>query len=153
MDGKTRGVRRIRKCDHMVSYDVYVRSNDEVGSHVAFLSVTQMEFMEKMAENGRFATFGENGKVFMLMLFSVTNDPEPYLNNIDHEYMEHDPYGKVLVIEDMICGKFKFKYVDLIQDTFCKRFPNIEKAMWRRRRFPKDKIYTLWRRHQCLISK
>ena len=133
---------------------MHERPNDEVGGDGALLSMMRPDYIEKMTKDGRFVSFEEDGKIFMLMLFSVCNDPEPYLNNLDHEYMEHDPNGKILVVEDMICGKFKFKYVDLIQDTFCERFPNLEKAMWRRRRFPMDKTYTLWRRHQCVpISK
>lgn len=99
-----------------------------------------------MTKDGRYVTIIENGKVSLMMFFSVCDDPEPYLNNIDHEYIPHDPSGKILVIEDMVTTKFKFKYVSAIQDSFCNKFPHLEKAMWRRRRYPNDKIYTLWKR-------
>ena len=109
--------------------------------------MTYKEYGERMVRDGRFASISENGKIVLVMLYSVCNDPEPFINNIDHEYMEHDPNGKVLVIENIVGTFFHKRFVKAMEDIFYSKFPQIEKTMWRRGRFPIDKIVTYNRRH------
>ena len=75
-----------------------------------------------------------------MLFFSICNDPNPYLNNIDHDYIEHDINGKILVIDDMVCGKFNLSFLKSLNKSFLEKFPNLEKMMWRRRGIPVDRI-------------
>jgi len=104
------------------------------------------EYVTKMMMSGRFASIVEDGKAVLLMFFSVCNDPQPYLDNLDHQFLEHDPSGKILVIEELTCKNFQRRYLQKIQEMMTEKYPKLEKAMWRRRRKGReDKIYTLWR--------
>lgn len=105
------------------------------------------DYFDKMVEDGRFAVIAENGIVVLCILYSICEDPEPYLSNLDYKFIPHDPSGKTLVIEAAIGNDLKFSFRDKIEEIFCAKFPQLEKAMWRRRRKPVDKTYTIWRRH------
>lgn len=131
---------------------LYLRPDDTVGSDGAILSMNYQDYTEKMIRDGRFASIAEDGRVVILMLFSVCNEPKVYLDNLDHEYLEHDPEGHILVVEDLISSvRFGIRFVDVIEDIFCQRYPNIDRFMWRRFRKPRDKIYSIGRRHSYAV--
>lgn len=129
----------------MVCDGVHLRQNDPLGCVLKLLPMIQ-KYVQKMMSCGRFASIVEDGKAVLLMFYSICNDPQPYLDNLEHQYLEHDPSGTVLVIEEMTCKKFQKRYVSKIQEMMCEKYPKLEKGMWRRRREGReDKIYTLWR--------
>lgn len=99
-----------------------------------------------MINDQRYVEFKENGKTIGMLTFSLCNDPDPYLNNLDHKYMEHDINGKILVLENFIGVRFSSKFVKIMEDFFYSKFPQIEKTMWRRLGYPKDRIFTYKRR-------
>ena len=90
------------------------------------------EYGEKMVRDGRFMTVSENGKIIFIMFYSVCNDPEPFLNNIDHEYIEQDVSGKIIVIENMVGTNFNKRKLLAMVDIFISKFPQVEKFMWKR---------------------
>jgi len=125
-----------------------------MGGNGPILYMNYSDYVEKMVADGRFATISNDGRVVVLMFFSVCKDPKKHLENLEHKYLEHDPNGYILVIEDMISTeKFGMKYIDVIEDIFCMRYPNLERFMWRRRReSPRtDKIYSIGRRHSYAV--
>lgn len=113
--------------------------------------MTYKEYGERMVRDGRFMTVSEDNRVILIMLYSVCNDPEPFLNNIDHEYMEQDINGKVLVIENIVGKNFNMKRLKDMVEIFIDKFPKVEKFMWRRAGYPKDRIVTYNRRHAYAI--
>lgn len=106
------------------------------------------DYARKMIEGGRFLSIVEDGKATLLAFYSVCDDPQPYIDNIDHQFLKHNPSGSTVVIEEMTCKNFSKAYAERLHDELCKKYPNLKRGMWRRRREGrKDKIYTLWRRH------
>lgn len=109
------------------------------------------EYFYKMASDERYAEIIENGDTVAMFYFSVCNDPVPFLNNLEHDYIHHNPLGTIVVIEQIVSGKLHFRYIREIENALCSKFPNIQQGMWRRRKFPHDKIYTMKRR--CTYAK
>jgi hypothetical protein len=105
-----------------------------------------------MLENNRCLIIADNGETVAHVFFSICDDPEPYLNNTDYKYIEHNPNGKIVIVEGMICKDFKMKYLGILHDAFISKFPQLEECKWRRRKFPVDKIITFKRRKQHAIQ-
>ena len=104
-----------------------------------------------MIENNRYVILEENGKTIGMLSFSLCDNPEPYLNNLEHKYIEHNINGKILVLENFVGVRFGYKTIGLLEEFFYSKFPQIEKTMWRRCKLPKDKIFTYNRRYAYAI--
>jgi hypothetical protein len=109
------------------------------------------DYIKKMIEDGRLITIKKEGKVILMLFYSVCNNPKKYLDNLDHKYISHDTQGKTIVIEEMLCNHFDISLVSILEREFSNRYPNFEQAVWRRNRKPKDKIFIQRRRRHYEI--
>lgn len=87
-----------------------------------------------MMGDGRFMMLHDKGIMTLMLFFSICDDPKPYIDNIEFDYLPHNPLGKTVVIDNMICTKFKRHYFLEIERSLVERYPQIEKAIWIRER-------------------
>ena len=98
-----------------------------------------------MIKDGRVVSIAENGKIVAIVFFSLCNDETRHLWNFEYEYHPHNPEGKILVLEGLICKNLTFNIVKKMKEAFYSKFPQIEKTVWRRDK-RETKVSTL-RRH------
>ena len=112
-----------------------------------------IEYGKKMLENDRAIVILKDGRVNAMAFFSMCDDPKPYLDNIDCVFIPHDPKGKIVVVENMVCLKFTKALLSSLEQAFVDKFPQVEKAMWRRNAEPEDRILTYNRRiESCALT-
>ena len=109
------------------------------------------DYPYKMIKDGRVVSIAENGKVVAIVFFSLCNDETEHLWNWDYEYRTHNPDGKILVLEGLVCKDFHFGIVKKMKEVFYQKFPQIEKTVWRRDKRDNKKC-TLRRRHEFHYS-
>ena len=91
-----------------------------------------IDYPYKMIRDRRVASVIENGKVIAIVFFSLCNDETQHLWNWDYEYHKHNPEGKILVLDGLVCKDFSFRIVKKMKEIFYNKFPQIEKTVWRR---------------------
>lgn len=110
------------------------------------------DYPYKMLRDGRVVSIVEDGKVVAIVFFSLCNDETVHLWNWDYEYHPHNPQGKILVLDGLVCKNFTFSIVKKMKEVFYSKFPQIEKTMWRRDVRNENKVYTLRRHHEIQYS-
>ena len=108
------------------------------------------EYVEKMMRDGRFMTLSEDGVMTLMLFYSICDDPTPFLENSTFDYIPHDPNGKTVIFDNMICKKFKKAYAQQIEESICERYPQLEKALWIREKDRTNVIITHHRRNHAV---
>jgi hypothetical protein len=108
-------------------------------------------YVLRMMNDGRVASITNDGKIVAMVFFSLCNDETQHLWNWDYEYHPHNPKGKILVLEGLVCKNFTFEIVKKMKEVFYSRFPQIEKTVWRRDKRATKKC-TLRRRYEFQYS-
>lgn len=108
--------------------------------------MSMIDYPYKMIRDKRVVSIAEGGKVVAIVFFSLCNDETQHLWNWDYEYHPHNPEGKILVLEGLVCKDFNFRIVKKMREVFYSKFPQIEKTVWRRDN-RSDKKVTLTRRN------
>ena len=110
-------------------------------------TLKDQEYVAKMLRDGRIATIFEDGKFSSLVFFSLCDNENEHLWNLEYEYKPHNPNGRVLVLDGLVSPNFNFRVVKKMKEVFYGRFPQIEKTVWRRQNYLDAKVYTLTRRN------
>lgn len=108
--------------------------------------MSNIDYPYEMIRDGRVASIVENGKVVAIVFFSLCNDEIEHLWNWDYIYRKHNPAGKILVLEGLVCKNFNYEIVRKMKEIFYEKFPQIEKTVWRRDKRSNKKV-TLRRNH------
>jgi hypothetical protein len=106
-----------------------------------------VDYPYQMMKDGRVVSILENGKMVALVFFSLCDDETEHLWNWDYKYHPHNPNGKILVLEGLVCERFTFSIVKKMKEVFYEKFPQIEKTVWRRDNRSNRKI-TYRRQHE-----
>ena len=94
-----------------------------MGGYGELFLMNIFDYPYQMIKDKRVASIAENGKIVAIVFFSLCNDETEHLWNWDYEYHKHNPEGKILVLEGLVCKKFSFKIVKKMKDIFYTKFP------------------------------
>jgi len=106
-----------------------------------------MNYPYKMMKDGRAISIAENGKIVAIVFFSLCNDETQHLWNFEYEYHPHNPSGRILVLEGLVCKNLTYSIIKKMKEAFYSKFPQIEKTVWRRDKRA-TKVTTLRRYHE-----
>ena len=88
-----------------------------------------MNYIERMIDDRRLIV--SQGNYYKSIFFiSICDDPEPYLDNNIFEYKEHDPYGKICVVEKFAGINIPFSIRKVFSDFLKINYPSVEEVRW-----------------------
>lgn len=91
-----------------------------------------VDYTTRMCDNGRIIIISDKDEPFAVLFFSVTNDPDKFLNKGQYEFMSHDPCGKILCVEKLISRGWNKELRTEFESKITEKFPQITHGVWYR---------------------
>lgn len=113
--------------------------------------VHALSYFEKMMNDNKVVALYNDGKLFGILIYSVTNDEEKFLNKNVWDYLESDPNGKVIVIHYLACLTFDYDLRNEIRTYLKVKHPQFEYALWWRQGKENERLVKVFKEKNLCI--
>jgi len=124
---------------------VYNGWTDDVEDSVR---IHALNYRKMMADDNRIVCV-DDGIDWCVLVFSITDDYLQFINKDLWRYKFHDPEGKYLVIEKMVCSRWTKSLRKSVEEALQNNFPHFEYAIWVRDKNYKETVLKVRRKDLC----
>ena len=116
----------------MNAYDV-VKAYGELGCMFREKIIEDViDYFALMLYDERIILITKDSQPHAVICFSMTNDPDLYLKKKTWDYLPHEPTGKIIYVEKIICKKWDKELRSQFEHEISKRYPKMQYGMWHR---------------------